>query len=463
MNAFIVAVLYYTTMLIILKTLINKKTTERELGYYILLAVPVVIMSSFVVYFTGMFVPGNIFIIFILSFLLYFVGGYNVVKAFSLALLSHLLTNGITTLAGLLVGFILSYFFTLPRIVYTFFNLPPLSPDNQLEMLLIYGAYFSFANFIMPILLGKWFVKLTLRYREKINESSNYQFMVANLLLLLVFLADNTVWTLASTDADTTVFLLWSILGGVVFVTPFFVGAVMHFNAAAKQRKIEQELAEQSMLEQYMTEITRQSEQMRKFKHDYQNLLASFGSFIDEGDINGLRRYFVEQIGSISSNITSQNLTLSSLEKIKYKEVKSILVNKVINAYGNEIPVIIEISDEILLTDINVNTASLVRMIGIIFDNAIEESISLQAHKQAAMITVTIFKDDESVTIAVANNCRDTVANLHVLKEVGYTTKGDGRGLGLSNLAEITEQEVAVFLETTINQGQFTQIITIGS
>lgn len=52
---------------------------------------------------------------------------------------------------------------------------------------------------------------------------------------------------------------------------------------------------------------------------------------------------------------------------------------------------------------------------------------------------------------------------MHVLKQKGFSTKGEGRGLGLSNLGELTAMEPNILLETIISEQRFTQkVVVIG-
>ncbi|HBR81480.1 MAG TPA: accessory regulator AgrC, partial [Enterococcus sp.] len=47
------------------------------------------------------------------------------------------------------------------------------------------------------------------------------------------------------------------------------------------------------------------------------------------------------------------------------------------------------------------------------------------------------------------------------LKKKSYSSKGKERGIGLSNLDELVQLNKNVYLDTKIEEGQFTQILTI--
>ena len=144
------------------------------------------------------------------------------------------------------------------------------------------------------------------------------------------------------------------------------------------------------------------------------------------------------------------------MEKIKLNSLKSILAVKILQAEENNINVSLEIIDDIS-QKLLIKDTILIRMIGIIIDNAIEETSLLDDGE----IQIAIFSDKEYVYIIVKNNVRPTIEPLHVLKKEGFSTKGDNRGIGLSNLQELTENNSNIMLETQIKEGFFIQKMMI--
>jgi len=440
MSQFLLASLYYTAMVLILKILIQD--AKKWLGD-VLYFLPIVIVGSLALELTHVFVLGNILVLFCLALFLYFVKEYLFLKAMFLTLMAYLMTTLITNGIGFVIVFLLPNLWILPY-----------------PRWLIYTGYFIVTNLVSPIGISFLLVKFTLPFRERINQDRGYQLTLFSLLLILALSIDNILLTFRYRQANLGGLFMWLLLSVIVFVFPFFIGTDLHLKSMENKLQAKQKEQQQQDLLRYTNEIERQSVDMRKFKHDYQNILASFGSFIIDDDMKGLKAYFEKQVKVISKNITEQDLTLSNLEKVKIKEVKSIFVSKVITAYEHGILVTLEIKDEI--TQLNVNTATLVRMLGIILDNAIEEVNVLKTTNPTAAIAISLFKDEETTTIIVSNNCCSSMESLHVLKKEGYSTKGENRGLGLSNLAELAQEEEAVLLQTLISDDTFTQIITIG-
>ncbi len=60
------------------------------------------------------------------------------------------------------------------------------------------------------------------------------------------------------------------------------------------------------------------------------------------------------------------------------------------------------------------------------------------------------------------NKCADDIPRIHELfQEKSFSTKGEGRGLGLSTLKEIADNADNVLLDTIIENGFFIQKVEI--
>ena len=237
----------------------------------------------------------------------------------------------------------------------------------------------------------------------------------------------------------------------VSFISFFFYIGQQNAKSTLQKKEIEQE----SMLF-YMNEIEQQQASLRKFKHDYQNILLSLEDYLDSDDIAGLREYYSTKIRTASETIIKQNFSLSRLSHIKVKEIKSILTAKLARAQNIGIDVSFQAFDDI--DHISVDSVTLVRILGIILDNAIEELEMIENGK----LQVACFKHKEAITFVVDNTCRADTPPLHQLKETGFSTKGKGRGLGLSNLTELVNAQPDIILHTNMTKRHFIQKLTIG-
>lgn len=241
----------------------------------------------------------------------------------------------------------------------------------------------------------------------------------------------------------------------IVSIVSFFL-----FRSYKKEQlltfELEKKEIEEKYLMNYLNQVNREYKDIRKFKHDYINLLSSLEYVINQGDIDSIKSFYSDSINPSKESMKNDYSNIGTLEKIKLNSLKSILAVKILQAEENNINVSLEIIDDIS-QKLLIKDTILIRMIGIIVDNAIEETSLLDDGE----IQIAIFSDKEYVYLIVKNNVRPTIEPLHVLKKEGFSTKGDNRGIGLSNLQELTENNSNIMLETQIKEGFFIQKMMI--
>ncbi|MCL1787472.1 MAG: GHKL domain-containing protein, partial [Defluviitaleaceae bacterium] len=226
---------------------------------------------------------------------------------------------------------------------------------------------------------------------------------------------------------------------------------IFYFRIYAVRQNTKMREAAQRDLEYYTQELEKQHLSMRQFRHDYKNILVSMSGFIQERDWEGLAAYYGTKIEKASALITKNNFTLDRLANIKVKEIKSILVSKLILAQNLDIDTAFEVDGDI--DHICVDSVDLVRMLGIIMDNAIEELASQASGK----LQVACYKIGASVTFVVQNTCCRPVPHLRQLTQAGFSTKGEGRGLGLHTLEQLVDAYPNITLRTCAKDDEFTQ------
>lgn len=219
--------------------------------------------------------------------------------------------------------------------------------------------------------------------------------------------------------------------------------------------KTKEKEIEQRAMQLYIDEISKQNQAIRQFKHDYINILSSLEGYIEAGDIGALKAYYEETIQPTGQLLDSENARLADLQKIEPLSLRSLLTIKLLFAQEKGIEVNLEI--ETIDWTIKVNEIHLIRVVGILLDNAIEELENLGQGR----LDVALFSKENESRLLIRNTVRTTIEPLHQLKAPGFSTKGDGRGLGLSTVETLVNQSSFFFLETKIDSNYFLQNLTI--
>ncbi|MCC3723665.1 quorum-sensing sensor histidine kinase AgrC, partial [Staphylococcus haemolyticus] len=242
-----------------------------------------------------------------------------------------------------------------------------------------------------------------------------------------------------------------------------FIGIILFFtvliifisNYMIKELRYKRNMEEIETYYEYTLQIESINNEMRKFRHDYVNILTTMSEYIREDDMPGLRQYFNENIVPMKDNLQMKSIKINGTENLKVRAIKGLVTTKILQAQEKNIPISIEVPE--LVEHIEMNTIDLSRIIGITTDNAIEASEALED----ALIRIAFINTDSSVMFIVMNKCKEDMPRIHELFQERFSTKGENRGLGLSTLKEITDSTENVLLDTTIENGYFIQKVEI--
>jgi len=195
--------------------------------------------------------------------------------------------------------------------------------------------------------------------------------------------------------------------------------------------------------------------EMRKFRHDYINILATLYGYIEYKDLEGLEKYFNTSIAPIGEKMRDTNSTLDRLKKINILELKGLLALKLMQAQDQGIHVQIEVVESIEAIDFYI--IDLTRIIGILVDNAVEACEEIKD----SVLKVAIVKEANIINILIVNSIQEPFPSIEKIYKEGFSTKGEGRGLGLHTVRRIIDQSNNVILNTYISDNDFIQELKI--
>lgn len=208
-------------------------------------------------------------------------------------------------------------------------------------------------------------------------------------------------------------------------------------------------------LQEYMHQIEELYQNMRAFRHDYANIMSSMTAYMNDNDMQGLKEYYEKHILPVSSILNKEKDAAAQLYHLEIVELKGLLSVKINYALERNIKVTLEIADRI--KKINMKIIDLVRITGILLDNAIE---ACQECTEPA-IMLGIIKTEQNVAIIVKNTYIKKEIDYSRLGESGFTTKGERRGTGLYYVRNIIREYNHVVLDTEYGESHFTQLLEV--
>lgn len=326
--------------------------------------------------------------------------------------------------------------------------------ENIIHNIYFYNIFHFSIFIILSLILAHLFKHLLIRLRYSYLYLSKKYYIIISFVLAIAFIYFCIISQTNLQESNSLNF--YAII--FVSITVLLSLVILLLSAfALREMKYKRKLQEIEAYYEYTLRIESINNEMRKFRHDYVNILTTLSDYIREDDMPGLRKYFDEHIVPMKDKLKTRSIKMNGIEKLKVREIKGLITTKIIQAQEKRIPISIEVPDEI--DRIDMNTVELSRIIGIIVDNAIEASENLEE----PLINIAFIDNDESVTFIVMNKCSDDIPKIHELFEQGFSTKGDNRGLGLSTLKELTDSNENVLLDTVIENGYFVQKVEINN
>lgn len=276
-----------------------------------------------------------------------------------------------------------------------------------------------------------------------------YVFLSSEIVLLVILLTKS--YTAFYTVA-MVLFALQIIFSIVAYHE--IVSIQQEFLNKQKQKEI---LDNQHQLEEYASYLEKSEDDLRAFRHDYKNILNSLKVSAQEGN--------VQEVIQKLDKYTETNLNSKALLKYKdvnhiyVKSIKSIIISKLTELYNLNIPYNFECRSNIHNLPDHVNELDLVRIIGITFDNAIEESKALVAEKhdiRSAEVQIMVYSDGpDEFEFEIRNKIQNKKISTSQIQQRGFTTKKDHKGLGLANIKEIESKYPDMSISYTIQDGWF--------
>lgn len=285
---------------------------------------------------------------------------------------------------------------------------------------------------------------------NKLNLSKYFFIFVLTLFAIVEVILVATERIKSTYTALSLILLLF-----VVFATWTIVYAWLFFKAYVARQQAEQRVREDRQLRTDLASIEQQYSELRKFKHDYQNMLLGLEGFVKNGNNQQLADYYQELLKQQPIKQDLKQMTIANIDYLKNDPIRGLVIQKFLTAQHAGVQLRLELTQEIRLQQVNILTV--VRVLGILLDNAIE-----QAQKEKDQVIGCSFVASTGQVEIVVDNAASNIKNVHQLFEPGYTTKVDHQGVGLTNVRQLIRDDEQLWLDTQLGENHLciTLIIT---
>ena len=238
----------------------------------------------------------------------------------------------------------------------------------------------------------------------------------------------------------------------VIMILSLLVYFVFSMYSILRTNKLEQTAKDLETEKIYNKTLSILHDNIRFFKHDFNNIVQVIGGYIDLNDMNGLNKYYQSLLKECKLN---NNLNLLNPQTINNPSIYSLLNNKYYQALQYGITMNFEIFSD--LSTINFNIYEFTRILGILLDNAIEAA----KETTEKIIEIQFKSDSKKQLFIIENSCADNNISTTKIFEKGYSTKKNNSGIGLWKVHNILSKNTNIDLFTTVKNNKFKQELSV--
>lgn len=238
----------------------------------------------------------------------------------------------------------------------------------------------------------------------------------------------------------------------VIMILSLLVYFVFSMYSILRTNKLEQTAKDLETEKIYNKTLSILHDNIRCFKHDFNNIVQVIDGYIDLNDMNGLNKYYQSLLKECKLN---NNLNLLNPQTINNPSIYSLLNNKYYQALQYGITMNFEIFSD--LSTINFNIYEFTRILGILLDNAIEAA----KETTEKIIEIQFKSDSKKQLFIIENSCADNNISTTKIFEKGYSTKKNNSGIGLWKVHNILSKNTNIDLFTTVKNNKFKQELSV--
>lgn len=278
-------------------------------------------------------------------------------------------------------------------------------------------------------------------------NKKNIILIIINLILSLLFTG---VWLYILVKYNSIIFLPFILISSIglvfyivnsifiVFITSKLDNTILKLTVANEKIKSMQEFQDKA----------------KALKHDFANIMQGLEGYIENKDIDGLKKYTMQFIED-TSELNSISIFTSDL--INNPAIYSILSQKYRKA--NELGIKLNFEIMLNLNTLDMEIYEFTRILGILMDNAIEAA--KECDEKIINFSITENTRKHMQVLSIQNTYKDTNIDTNKIFEKGYSTKNNNSGLGLWEVRQILKKNKNLNLFTTKNDKFFVQQLEI--
>ena len=288
--------------------------------------------------------------------------------------------------------------------------------------------------------------KIHLDFFEDIDKKSK-SLIVANLIFGLFYIIIEIVITMKYLDILPLTYTFANFIMLLLYfsISLYSISKVVKLTNTTKQLE---------SAEEYNKTLHILHDNVRGFKHDFDNIVTTIGGYINTDDMEGLKKYYT-QLEQDCEKVN--NLYLLNPDSINNPGIYNLLTTKYHESIEKDIDVNIYFLMD--LNELNMKIYEFGRILGILLDNAIEAA----ENSKEKIINISFRREEKNKrnVISIENSYSNKDVDTEHIFNKGVTEKENHSGIGLWEVRKIISKNNNVNLFTSKTDEFFKQQLEI--
>ena len=375
--------------------------------------------------------PYNIIFNYVTNFIiLYFIMKLNFIKAFIATVFPSIIFNLLGTLLA-------KPYLAILNITY-----------EQTNTILIYRLPFALITYLIVFIINKVikYKSVTIDILENFDKK-NKLIITLNFIFGLFNIMFQGIITAYYTDILPIQITFLNFISLLMYFVLSFLSLAKISNLVTTTQKLES-------AEEYNRTLHILHDNVRGFKHDFDNIVTTIGGYIKTNDMEGLEKYY-SQLQEDCSKVN--NLYILNPDIINNPGIYNLLTTKYSEAEEKGIK--INLTFLLDLNELHMKIYEFARILGILLDNAIDAASECD-EKILNIVFRNEAKNNRNI-ILIENTYKDKDVDLNQIFNKGISGKENHTGLGLWEISQILKKNNNVNLYTNKNEKYFIQQLEI--
>ena len=317
------------------------------------------------------------------------------------------------------------------------------------EMILVIPIYriaIALSIYLIIFLITRLisYFKINIQIFDNMNTKTKMLLIINALLIIIVLAMQFYLITFYSSTMPLSITII-----NIIGLIAYFAISLYSIISSSKLASTKQDLESANLT---INSLSILHDNVRSFKHDFDNIVNSIGGYVVNEDIEGLKKYYNQLLEECNK---TNNLYALSPKVINHPAIYHMLATKYYEADKENVTINLNVFLDLNEIETRMKIYDFTRILGILLDNAIEAAKVCKKK----VINVTFRKEisNDMIVVIIQNTYTNKDVDTEDIYKKGVSSKENHSGLGLWKIRQILMRNNNLNLFTSKDDEYFTQ------